>query len=62
MFIGSLCNLNKEVKDYHVLLNNASIPRADTFTCLGVDLDEKLSWEKRIEKICGKVSAGIGAI
>ena len=26
------------------------------------DLDEKLSWEKHIEKICGKVSAGIGAM
>ena len=45
-----------------VLLNNVQIPRADTFTCLGVDLDEKLSWEKHIEKTCGKVSAGIGAM
>ena len=28
----------------------------------GPDLDEKLSWEKHIEKICSKVSAGIGAM
>ena len=62
MFIGSSRNLNEKVKDNCVLLNNAPIPRADTFTCLGVDLDEKLSWEKHIEKICGKVSAGIGAM
>ena len=62
MFIGSSHNLNKKVKDNCVLLNNAPIPRADTFTCLGVDLDEKLSWEKHIEKIRGKVSAGIGAM
>ena len=43
MFIGSSRNLNKKVKDNCVLLNNAPIPRTDTFTCLGVDLDEKLS-------------------
>ena len=62
MFVGSSRNLNKKIKDNCVLLNNAPIPRVDTFTCLGVDLDEKLSWEKHIEKICGKVSAGIGAM
>ena len=60
MFIGSSRNLNKKVKDNCVLLNNAPIPRDDTFICLGIDLDEKLSWEKHIEKICGKVSAGWG--
>ena len=62
MFVGSSRNLNKKVKDNCVLLNNAPIPRIDTFTCLGVDLDEKLSWEKHIEKICGKVSEGMGAM
>ena len=25
-------------------------------------MDEKLSWDKHIEKICGEVSAGIGAM
>ena len=62
MLVGSSRNLNKKVKDNCVLLNNAPIPRVDTFTRLGIDLDEKLSWEKHIEKICGKVSAGIGAM
>ena len=27
-----------------------------------IDLDEKLSWEKHIEKICNKVGVGIGAM
>ena len=62
MFVGSSRNLNKKVKDNCVLLNNAPIPRADAFTSLVVDLDEKLSWEKHIEKICGKVSVEIGAV
>ena len=62
MFIGSSSNLNKKVKDNCVLLNNAPISRADTFTCLGVDLDEKLSCRNTLKNICGKVSAGIVAM
>lgn len=62
MFIGSSHNLNNKIKENHVLLNNVPVPRTDMFTCLGVDLDGKLNWEKHIEKICSKVSAGIGAM
>ena len=29
---------------------------------MGVEIDERLSWDKHIEAICKKVSAGIGAI
>jgi hypothetical protein len=29
---------------------------------LGVDLDEKMSWEKHIDSICKKVGSGIGII
>ena len=42
------------------IINNAPIPRTGTFTCLGVELDGKLNWEKHIDSICQKVSAGIG--
>ena len=64
MFIGSSRNLNKKVKNNStsVLLSNVPVPRANTFTYLRVDLDELLSWEKHIEKTCGKVSAGFGAV
>ena len=31
-------------------------------TCLGIKLDEKLSWASHIEMICKKASFGIGAI
>ena len=62
MFIGSSHNLNNKIKENHVLLNNVPVPRTDIFTCLGVDLDGKLNWEKHIEKTCRKVSAGIGAM
>ena len=30
-----------------------------TYTCLGVSLDERLTWKKHIDTICAKVGAGI---
>ena len=60
MFIASPHNLNSKIVDKPVLINNAPISRTGTFTCLGVKLDGKLNWEKHIDCICQKVSAGIG--
>ena len=48
--------------DKPVLINNVPIPRTGTFTCLGVELDGKLKWDKHIDSICQKVSAGIGIV
>ncbi len=36
--------------------------RTKSFECLGVLLDEKLSWEEHIGKICKKVGAGIAVL
>ena len=33
-----------------------------THKCLGVQIDEKLSWDSHIDMICKKTSAGIGAM
>ena len=60
MFIASPHNLNSKIGDKLVLINNAPIPPTGTFTCLGVELGGKLNWEKNIDSICQKVSAGIG--
>ena len=60
MFIGSPHNLTSKIGDKPVLINNAPVPRTETFTCLGVKLDEKLNWDNHIDCICQKVSAGIG--
>ena len=62
MNIGSSCNLNNKVCFNSVLLNNVPIPQTGTHKCLGIEIDEKLSWDKHIETICKQVSAGIGAI
>ncbi len=38
------------------------IPKIDHYSCLGVNMDERMSWEKHVECICSKVSVGIGAM
>ena len=62
MFVGSSYNLINKVGNTLVLMNSTPIFRTSKHTCLGVDIDEKLTWGEYIETICSKVSAGIGAM
>ena len=62
MFVGSNYNLINKVREQPVLINNTSVSRTNTQKCLGVEIDEKRSWEKHIDTICKKTSAGIGAM
>jgi len=60
MFIGSSYNINKKNTEQPV--NNTPVSRTDTHKCLGVQIDEKLSWDSHIDMICKKASAGIEAM
>jgi hypothetical protein len=62
MFILSAYNIKHKVSGNPILVNNVLIPRTENYTCLGVNIDERLTWEKHIDMICSKVSARIGAI
>ena len=62
MLIGSSYNLNNKNTEQPVVVNNIPISRTDTHKCLGVQIDEKLSWDSHIDMICKKASAGIGAM
>ena len=62
MFIGSSYNLNNKNTEQPVVVNNTPVSRADTHKCLGVHIDEKLSWDSHIDMICKKASADIGAM
>ena len=62
MFIGSSYNLNNKNSEQPVVVNNIPASRTDTHKCLGVQIDEKLSWDSHIDMICEKTSAGIGAM
>ena len=55
MIIGSTYNLNNKVHNKPVILNNKPLSRTSTFECLGVLLDEKLKWDKHIDKILKKL-------
>ena len=60
MFIGSSYNLKNKVGDGQVMINDKPVTRYTSFRCLGVELDEKLSWEDHIDSICKKGGTGIG--
>ena len=62
MFIGSTYNLRNKVGNEQVMINNKPVTRYSLFRCLGVELDERMSWENHIDSICKKVGSGIGII
>ena len=45
-----------------VFFGDKQVPVTHSFENLGVEIDENLTWEKHIAKVCKKASAGIGAI
>jgi hypothetical protein len=62
MYIGSPYNIKNKTSSNPILINNTPVPRTETYTCLGVNLDERLTWGKHIDEICAKVVAGIGVM
>ena len=62
MIIGSSYNLNHKVYDYPVMLNSKVILRTNSFECLGVLIDEKLSWDLHADKTCKKVGSSIAVM
>jgi hypothetical protein len=62
MFIASSYNLINKIGNTPILMSNTPVPRTSKYTCLGMDIDEKLTWDAHIDSICSKVSAGIGAM
>ena len=65
LFIGSSYNLNYNITEQPVVVNDQPISRTSAHKCLGVHIDEKLSWNSHVDTICKsckKISAGIGAM
>ncbi len=63
MFIGSAYNIKHKLPAKPILINNLPIPRTENYICLGVNIDERLTWEKHIDMIiCSKVSAWVSGL
>ena len=60
MFIGSPHNLKNRIGESSVFFGDKQVPVTHSFESLGVEIDENLTWEKHIAKICKKASVGIG--
>ena len=56
MFIASSYNLVNKIENTPILMNNTPVLRTSKYTCLGMDIDEKLTWDAHIDSICSKVS------
>ena len=62
ILIGSAHKLNNIVAQPDLNINHVKIKQVHKATVLGVELDDKLSWNKHIDKVAKKVTSGIGAI
>ena len=62
MIIGSHHRLRHLNVDLNVTVNGQRFTRATNYRYLGMEVDEALGWQPRVDAICKKVSAGIGAI
>ena len=61
ILIGSAHKLNNIVAQPDLNINHVKIKQVHKATVLGVELDDKLSWNKHIDKVAKKVTSGIGA-
>ena len=52
----------KELPHFDIVVNNNNIERVNHITFLGVEIDEKLTWNKHVEKITIKLSSAIGIL
>ena len=64
MVVGTTYNLNTKYGDLSnvISIDNNLVSRVPSNKCLGVLLDEKLTFQTHIEYICKKGCAGIGAL
>ena len=56
------CYLKNKPPDLNISISTISINRTDMHKFLGVYIDEKLTFNDHISKICAKISRGIGML
>ena len=62
LLIGSDYKINNLVTQSNIKIDQTKIKQVYNSRVLGVDIDNKLKWNKHIDTIAKKVSSGIGAM
>ena len=62
MLIDSRQRIATVTETLDLSINGISLKKVNCSKCLGVELDEFLSWDSHITSVCKKVSSGIGVI
>lgn len=62
MFIGSVDNLNKIENTSPIHINGKVIRSVNSTKCLGVQIDQKLSWTEHVDQVSKKTSQAISGL
>ena len=62
LFTGTRQKMSFLPRDPHISLDGHSIERVNSYKCLGVQVDETLSWEAHISEVNGKVAKILAAL
>ena len=62
LFTGTRQKISLLPSELHIYLDGHSIERVNSYRCLGVQVDETLSWEAHIFEVVGKVAQVLAAL
>ena len=62
MLVGSRQRVATLTQELDLSINGISLKRVNSSQCLGVEIDEFLTWDAHISSVSKKVSSGIGVI
>ena len=62
LFTGPRYKISQLPSELQICLDGHSIERVNTSKCLGIQVDETLSWEAHISEVVGKVAKVLAAL
>ena len=62
MLVGSRQRIATMTVNMHAFINGISLNRVNFSKCLGVEIDEILTWDTRIPSVSRKVSSGLSVM
>ena len=62
LFTGTRQKISLLPSDPHISLNGRSNERVNSYKCLGIQVDETLSWEAHISEVIGEVAKALAAL